>query len=588
MKKSILIPVLGCLICFFAILPVRADDHVSAQIKQYVLTAVDASAKEDYETTIQNCSKVLELDPNNVAIRIWRADGYYHQKKYEQALQDFDEALRLNPKNELAIYDKACVYSLQNKPQEALQLLRQLCYMDGRWKQSISQDKDFDPIRDTAAFQELTGIDVFINGAVLASDSAPLLAEGRALVPLRAIFEALGAKVEWDAAQKKINCVTAKGPLLLQIDNLQAKLNDQEIRLDTAAIIKQNRTYVPLRFVAESMGAGVIWEADSKQVHISTTVNAPVAPDEQKRMESLKETLDFCPILGRILHPYSLKDKQGIAIIIAKSQADLQAFQSLQQENQKALLNSMVQSRWGTFLGCESVRIYFVFNGQRYAETTTAFQKQAPALTLLQFQPGIATNVITQEEDRFYCDYYGDKKSVFDRSEADRYSGSEKMIPYQVKFNGVNYASVDYPEGWEVKENSDMVVFLSPDEGEKDAYRENINMNISQIPAEMMGKLKNPEAFIEYAKQQYAGTLKDVKFESARREQKTEYGNGYIFIYTCKINHLDIKGKSMAFLRDDGFLLYFEMAAEKENYDKSLAIYEAMSNSFKYANAAAN
>lgn len=587
MKKSVFTLFMALFFCFFVILPVQAEGNVSAQIKEYFAAALDAHETEKNDAVIQNCNKLIELDPNNVSFRLMRADGYYKLKNYELAFQDLDTVLLLNPKNELALYNKACVFSLQNKQSEALQLLRQLCYMDGSWKEPVSQDKDFDVIKNTAAFQALTGIDVFINGKVLDSDCAPLLADGRTLVPLRAIFEALGAKVEWDAENRKINCATDKGKLMLQIDNRQAKMNDQEITLDTPAIIKQNRTYVPLRFVAESLGAVVNWQANSKQVHITAAANAPAeaVPDEEKIMAGLQEKLDFLAIDGAAVTPYNMKAKQGLAIFVVKSQEDLQAFQSLRDEHQKLLLNERVQAQWGNFIGCESVRIYLVFNGQRYVESATAYQKQSTTLTLIKFQPGIDTAVIVQDKDSFYYDYYGGKKSVFKFSETKEPGSNEKMVPYDIYFYDVYFCSIEYPETWKIDEDEDMVFFYSPEEGENDEYQENINIDISEIPKEMMEKLQNPDAFIAFAKHKIEEYFFDeISFETAKLDEKTEFGNGYIFIYTSSYDGMEVKGISYVFLSNESVIAYFELTAEKKNYEKYLQIFNAMEESVHYAN----
>lgn len=113
-------------------------------------------------------------------------------------------------------------------------------------------------------------IEVKINGNVLTLDNAPVIQNGRTLVPVRGILEALNLKVDWDAATKTITG-TGNGKFIkMQIDNKKGIVDQNEVELDVPATIIDNRTYVPARFVAESTGADVKWDRDTKTVIITT------------------------------------------------------------------------------------------------------------------------------------------------------------------------------------------------------------------------------------------------------------------------------------------------------------------------------
>lgn len=121
-------------------------------------------------------------------------------------------------------------------------------------------------------------IKMVLNGRTLVSDVAPLIQNGRTLVPFRTIFEALGATVEWD---EKTNTVAGyKGPsfVLLNLGSTKAWLTGKEVKIDVAPVAVSGRTMVPLRFVAESMGAKVDWVEETKTVvitHAADPVRAP-------------------------------------------------------------------------------------------------------------------------------------------------------------------------------------------------------------------------------------------------------------------------------------------------------------------------
>ena len=75
-------------------------------------------------------------------------------------------------------------------------------------------------------------IKITLNGKSLIMDQPPVIVEGRTLVPLRAIFEALGATVSWDDATKTAMGVLGSKTISLQIDNKVAKVDGKDVTLD--------------------------------------------------------------------------------------------------------------------------------------------------------------------------------------------------------------------------------------------------------------------------------------------------------------------------------------------------------------------
>lgn len=93
----------------------------------------------------------------------------------------------------------------------------------------------------------------------------PQIINSRTMVPLRKIFELLDCTIEWDDNTKTVTAINDDTTLILQIDNKIARkiVNGKEtkITLDTAPIIYESRTLVPLRFIAESLEKQVGWDA---------------------------------------------------------------------------------------------------------------------------------------------------------------------------------------------------------------------------------------------------------------------------------------------------------------------------------------
>ncbi|NQX60619.1 PQQ-binding-like beta-propeller repeat protein [Paenibacillus qinlingensis] len=118
-------------------------------------------------------------------------------------------------------------------------------------------------------------ITVEINGNKLKMDGQePLLIDGRTFVPMRAIFEALGAKVTWNGGERSVIGVKGATAVKLTIDSKQAWLNGRSMTLDVSPQLVNGSTLVPVRFISESLGAEVIWDDIKRVVSIQTEEKA--------------------------------------------------------------------------------------------------------------------------------------------------------------------------------------------------------------------------------------------------------------------------------------------------------------------------
>ncbi|USG64410.1 copper amine oxidase N-terminal domain-containing protein [Brevibacillus ruminantium] len=114
------------------------------------------------------------------------------------------------------------------------------------------------------------GILIFIDGELQVFPKPPVEIDGRTLVPLRAIFEALGAKVDWDEATQTVTATKDGNIIQLTIGSKVAYKNGQKINLDVPAqLFNGDTTMVPIRFVSEALGAKVGWDPYSNSVVIS-------------------------------------------------------------------------------------------------------------------------------------------------------------------------------------------------------------------------------------------------------------------------------------------------------------------------------
>ena len=127
---------------------------------------------------------------------------------------------------------------------------------------------------------------VEINGIKLIMDEPPTLVNGRTLVPLRAIFEALNVTPMWDPSTKTVTAKTDKVDMKLKIGSTNAVVNGQSVSLDVPGTLVNGRTMVPARFIAETLGAQVDWDANTKTVKIVSADAQTSVSDKQNKPDA--------------------------------------------------------------------------------------------------------------------------------------------------------------------------------------------------------------------------------------------------------------------------------------------------------------
>ena len=113
-------------------------------------------------------------------------------------------------------------------------------------------------------------ISVRLNGNKVYFDQLPVIENDRTLVPLRAIFEALDAEVLWDAETRTVSSTKGDISVSLTIDDVNATVNGTIEVLDAPAKIINDRTMVPVRFIAQSFGAAVDWDPNTRTVIVAS------------------------------------------------------------------------------------------------------------------------------------------------------------------------------------------------------------------------------------------------------------------------------------------------------------------------------
>ncbi|MCD8181471.1 MAG: hypothetical protein LUF26_08345 [Firmicutes bacterium] len=134
-----------------------------------------------------------------------------------------------------------------------------------------------------------------VNGVEQSIDdnqTAPKIINDRTLVPVRAVIEAMGGTAEWDADTQTATLTYSGDEIRLVIDSTTAYLNDAANELDAAPTIINDRTMLPIRFIAESFGFDVEWDGDTETVTITGAAEAATEPTAEPTVEPTQEPED--------------------------------------------------------------------------------------------------------------------------------------------------------------------------------------------------------------------------------------------------------------------------------------------------------
>lgn len=118
-------------------------------------------------------------------------------------------------------------------------------------------------------------IKILVDGQELVMDVKPLIVESRTLVPVRAVVERLGGKVNWDGEKRTVTITKNDTLILLTLNEKTATVNGTAVTLDLPAQMVNSRVMIPLRFVAEALGVKVDFYKNT--VIILTDIDADIS-----------------------------------------------------------------------------------------------------------------------------------------------------------------------------------------------------------------------------------------------------------------------------------------------------------------------
>ena len=122
-----------------------------------------------------------------------------------------------------------------------------------------------------------SGVTVILDGKTLPFDVPPQIMNGRTMVPLRAIFEAMGATINWDGNTQTVTATKSDTVVVLKIGSTSPTINGKIVTIDQPGVIVNGRTLAPLRFVAEAFGGKVEWNGGTQTATITSALAGSTA-----------------------------------------------------------------------------------------------------------------------------------------------------------------------------------------------------------------------------------------------------------------------------------------------------------------------
>ena len=134
-----------------------------------------------------------------------------------------------------------------------------------------------------------------VNGEIRDVDpgynTAPVIINGRTLVPIRAVVEAMGGNVGWDADVRQVTLNANGIAVAMYIGSANYYVNGQGQTMDTAPVIIGGRTLIPVRFAAEALGCQVNWDPDTREILITYGAGGQAA--EPRAWVSQQESMEL-------------------------------------------------------------------------------------------------------------------------------------------------------------------------------------------------------------------------------------------------------------------------------------------------------
>ncbi len=166
-------------------------------------------------------------------------------------------------------------------------------------------------------------ITVLLNGEELTFDAKPEILDGTTFVPLRGVFEQLGAEVEWNGERQEAFLTSGRDEICLKVGSTVAIRNTEVSTLSDAPYLKDDRVMVPLRYLSESLNYDVTWNGKTRVAEINTPKDSTQAGNSGQSGDQEKDPDDSEDADGTVSAGKPSSFGEGGAFSILGTAADI-------------------------------------------------------------------------------------------------------------------------------------------------------------------------------------------------------------------------------------------------------------------------
>ena len=123
------------------------------------------------------------------------------------------------------------------------------------------------------------------------TDALPVTIDDRTMIPMRTLAELMGAEVGWNNDERKVTVIRGGETVYMYVDKTTAYVNDEPVEMDVAPVIKDSRTFIPARYISEFLGQKVEWISERREVAVT----------ENKDLFSHSNLEDWIKPMGAVL-----------------------------------------------------------------------------------------------------------------------------------------------------------------------------------------------------------------------------------------------------------------------------------------------
>lgn len=189
-------------------------------------------------------------------------------------------------------------------------------FYDAPYMNLVSEETRFSVYQDVKAFLTKKGyqltsayvqpspvgdVQLFLDDLLLEADVPAVITNGRTMIPIRAVAEALGADVGWEEAAQQVTLERAGTTIVMTLGSRTALVNGEPVEMDIAPYTENDRTLLPVRYVAEFFGQKVDWEDKTHRVRITEDKSAAEGSNLEAWALPMGAMLNYMNQTGAIL-----------------------------------------------------------------------------------------------------------------------------------------------------------------------------------------------------------------------------------------------------------------------------------------------